>query len=54
VEITANQTPAVTREAQMLNDLTATGNEAGLLLNLGAASRRYRQKFRGSKASQSR
>lgn len=46
VEIKAIQTLAVAHEVQLVNYLTATGKDVGLLLNFGAPSLQYKKKFR--------
>ena len=51
LEIKANQTLVTTNDVQLVNYLTATGIDTGLLLNFGAASLQFRRKFRRVQAS---
>jgi len=51
VETKAIQAIAKAHEAQLVNYLTATGIENGLLLNFGAASLEFRRKFRTPQTS---
>jgi GxxExxY protein len=46
VELKAVQALAVAHEVQLVNYLTATGKDTGLLLNFGAASLQFKKKFR--------
>ena len=46
VELKANQALATANEVQLVNYLTATGTEAGLLLNFGAERLGFKRKFR--------
>lgn len=46
VELKAIQALAATQEVQLVNYLTATGLEEGLLLNFGAARLEFKKKFR--------
>lgn len=46
LELKANQAIAPTNEAQLVNYLTATGIEVGLLLNFGAARLEFKRKTR--------
>ncbi len=49
VEIKAVQALAKAHEAQLVNYLTATGIETGLLLNFGSQSLEFKKKFRTPK-----
>ena len=53
VETKALQAIVKAHEAQLVNYLTATGVEHGLLLNFGAASLEFRRKFRTLKSPNS-
>ena len=53
LEIKAVQDLAIAHEVQLVNYLTATGKDTGLLLNFGAASLQFHKKFRLSKESTS-
>ena len=46
IEIKANQSIAPANGAQLVNDLTATGIDIGLLLNFGAGSLGVKRKNR--------
>jgi GxxExxY protein len=46
LELKANQTLAPANELQLVNYLTATGLEVGLLLNFGAESLQFKRKNR--------
>ena len=46
LEIKANLALVTANEVQLVNYLTATGIETGLLLNFGAESLQFRRKFR--------
>ena len=46
LELKANQTLVVANEVQLVNYLTATGIELGLLLNFGAARLEFKRKSR--------
>lgn len=49
IETKAIQSLAKAHEAQLVNYLTATGIENGLLLNFGTTSLEFRRKFRSPK-----
>lgn len=53
VEIKVIQAIAKAHEAQLVNYLTATGIEHGLLLNFGAKGLEFRRKFRTPRSSNS-
>ncbi len=46
VELKAIERMAITHEVQLVNYLTATNREEGLLLNFGSESLEFRKKFR--------
>jgi GxxExxY protein len=46
VELKANQALVLANEVQLVNYLTATGIEVGLLLNFGAGSLEFKRKTR--------
>ena len=46
IELKANQALAVANEVQLVNYLTATGIEIGLLLNFGAQRLEFKRKTR--------
>ena len=52
VELKACQTLHVQHEAQLVNYLTATGIDNGLLFNFGAPSLQFKRKFRLYQPSQ--
>ena len=52
VELKAVSACAVEHEVQLVNYLTATGKDTGLLLNFGSRSLEYKKKFRTPKVEQ--
>ena len=46
IELKANQTLVLANEAQLVNYLTATGIEIGLLINFGAQRLEFKRKTR--------
>jgi GxxExxY protein len=53
VEVKAIQALAKTHEIQLVNYLTATGLNEGLLLNFGAERLQFKKKFRSAKTTSS-
>jgi GxxExxY protein len=51
VEFKAVQKLVVTHEVQLVNYLTTTGIDEGLLLNFGAERLEYRKKYRGRRSA---
>ena len=53
IELKATQGVVPAHEVQLVNYLTATGIDEGLLLNFGTSSLQYKKKFKDSNTTQS-